>query len=275
MTGDSTPLPTVGAAMLAETLEVYCDWIVADQRDLELQDPISPEVLDGDWRPLVQQVRSLLAGYRGRLGIHGPFLGISLMAPDPKICAVVSSRMCTALEIAGELGATHMVIHSPFHFFGHPLVAHTRSRGRASDIAMVHTTLEDVLPVAERVGCALVIETIQDRNPAPLLDLVASFASDYVQMSIDTGHVMIGHRLGGPPPEQWIAEAGLLLGHVHLQDSDGYADRHWAPGKGDINWGAIFGALRRLKHQPRLILEIASSELEATTRWLEAQGLAR
>jgi sugar phosphate isomerase/epimerase len=47
-----------------------------------------------------------------------------------------------------------------------------------------------------------------------------------------------------------------MLTHVHLQDSDGFADRHWAPGQGNIPWAAVFGALGRLNSNPRLILEL-------------------
>lgn len=31
---------------------------------------------------------------------------------------------------------------------------------------------------------------------------------------------------------------------VLIQDADGHADRHWRPGKGTINWVAVFEALR-------------------------------
>jgi len=66
--------PVVGAAMTVELLPAYQDWLFEHGgRDLELQDPVSHEVLDGDWGPLVRQIRALLQGYNGRLGIHGPY----------------------------------------------------------------------------------------------------------------------------------------------------------------------------------------------------------
>ncbi len=69
---------------------------------------------------------------------------------------------------------------------------------------------------------------------------------------------------------------GPLLGHLHLQDSDGNIDRHWAPGKGNLNWYALFEALGTLSHNPRLILEIkAKDQLRQSAAWLEERGLAR
>jgi sugar phosphate isomerase/epimerase len=85
----------------------------------------------------------------------------------------------------------------------------------------------------------LVFEGIQDKHPGPLLALVGSFESDLVRMSLDIGHAMITNRLGGPPVDQWVREAGPMLAHLHLQDSDGNIDRHWVPGQGQMNWYAL------------------------------------
>lgn len=269
-------LPTVGAAMRVEMLAQHRDWLIAGQRDLELQDPISTELLDGDWRGRARQARELLDGYTGRLGIHAPFKDLPLLGRDPKIRSIVSERLLTALAFAAEVGATHMVLHSPFELFGHILMHNARGFGRAEKIAMVHTTLADVFPTAQQAGCMLVFENIFDTNPEPLLDLVRSFQSEYVRMSLDTGHAMITHRLGGPTPDAWVREAGALLGHVHLQDSDGFWDRHWLPGDGNLNWVALFQALGMLEQQPRLLIEIhKQTEIQRAAHRLIERGLAR
>jgi sugar phosphate isomerase/epimerase len=83
-------------------------------------------------------------------------------------------------------------------------------------------------------------------------------------------------RIGGPTPDQWVREAGELLEHVHLQDSDGHLDRHWMPGRGNINWYALFEALGSLPQCPRLILEVRNtSEILGGAAFLAAQGLVR
>lgn len=95
-------------------------------------------------------------------------------------------------------------------------------------------------------------------------------------MSLDIGHALITHRLGGPPIDQWVREAGPLLGHLHLQDSDGNIDRHWVPGRGQVNWFALFDALAELTHRPRLILELKEpSRVREGAEFLQATGLAR
>jgi sugar phosphate isomerase/epimerase len=270
------PLPTLGAAMPSQLLPELHDWLLEGQRDLEIQDAIRPELLDGDWRNLARRIRDMLDGYTGRMGIHGPFLGLTLLGYDPKIRAVVVERLKQGLAFAAEIGATHMVLHSPFIFFGaNVFLPHAPAFRQQEDIDLIHATLDEVLPIAAQANVMLVIETIQDTNPGPLLALVRSFESDHVRMSLDTGHAFINHRAGGPPPDQWVREAGPLLGHVHLQDTDGNVDRHWAPGEGNLNWYALFEALAELEHNPRLILELREPrKVRQAAEYLKGRGLA-
>ncbi len=48
--------------------------------------------------------------------------------------------------------------------------------------------------------------------------------------------------------------------HVHLRDTNSFADRHWNPGKGNIRWDAMFRALGALTSNPRLILEVRNKD---------------
>ncbi|MBP1465243.1 sugar phosphate isomerase/epimerase [Candidatus Chloroploca sp. M-50] len=249
-------VPLIGAALQIKDLEVYRDWLLDGPRDLEIQDPIAPEVLDGDWRTAARHAREMLRGYTGRLGIHGPFLGLDLAPYDPKVRQVVIERLRQGLAFAEAVGATHMVLHSPFLCFGTPAHVFTPFARREWTIKEAHAVIEPLLPQAEALDCMLVIETIADGSVAPLLDLVRSFDTPLVRLSIDVGHVCMMQQIGGPTPDQWVREAGDLLAHVHLQDTDGHLDRHWAPGDGAINWYAFFTALQTLSHQPRLLLEL-------------------
>lgn len=269
-------LPTVGAAMMSDMLPTYYDWLFEAQRDLEIQDAFDPAVLDGDWQARARQIRDTLNGYGGCIGIHGPFMSLTLMGYDPKIRAVVAERFRQALEFAAAIGASHMVVHSPFTFFGGPFLPHTPAYRLADEIDLVRATLESVLPLAEQARCTLVVENIFDKNPAPLLQTIRSFESEYVRMSLDTGHALIMQQHGGPSPDAWVRAAGDLLGHVHLQDGDGQVDRHWTPGNGNLNWFAFFEALGELDHQPRLIIEIKDkTQIRTAATYFSARGLAR
>lgn len=267
-------LPTIGAAMKIEHIGELREWLVAGQRDLEIQDGIDPNFLDGDWSSAVAELKTLLDGHTGRVGIHGPFLNLHIAAIDPVVRERTNDLMKKGIAFAGEIDGTHMVIHSPFSFFGDAFAPYARTGKVQNIIEHVHTTLEGVVQLAESNGVTIMIETLRDKNPAPLLALVQSFNSDYVRLSIDTGHCMVTYHHGGASPSAWVDAAGSWLGHIHVQDVDGLADRHWPPGCGNINWYAFFEAVGRLEHTPVMVLEMPlRKKIERTKQgyeWLKA-----
>ena len=113
-------MPVLGAAMPSAKLAAYRNWLIENQRDLEIQDAAAPDFLDSDWKPTVKNIRSQLDGHTGRVGIHGPFWGIPIAAIDRKVRVAVKERLKQGLDFCAELGATHMVVHSPFDFLGTP-----------------------------------------------------------------------------------------------------------------------------------------------------------
>lgn len=274
----SQSLPFVGAAMTADYLPQYKDWLISGQRDLEIQDFIDVSLLDsGEWKDRVADIKSKLDGYSGRMGIHAPFWNLSAATLDPKVREVVSDRYKQSVEVCAELGATHMVVHSPLLFLGNPYSFTSPMIGFSSLNEVVHETLAEAVTLAESVKCTLVIENIWDAYPFMLTDLVKSFESDYVRQSLDTGHAFIRHtEVGAPPPDYWAREAGVLLAHIHLQDTDGYSDRHWRLGEGNIRWGVLFRVIAKLEQKPRLILEMRDyNDIARSAQWLVEQGLAQ
>lgn len=269
-------LPILGAALIVESLEIHRDLMLEKQRDLELQDFTTADVLNGDWRPLVERANKLLAGHTGRVGIHGPFWGLAVDTMDPEIREIVIKRLLQGLDVCEALGGTHMVVHSPFSTWDHFNI-NNYDRVREQKIELSHQTMNAAVKRAEDIGCELVIENIEDVDPAYRKDLVESFGSDAVKISIDTGHAHYAHgRTGAPPVDYFIKSAGNLLRHIHLQDADGYADRHWPLGDGNIQWASVFKALEKLDSGPRLIIELRNAAgLPRSIANMEALGLAQ
>ena len=269
-------LPIVGVAMMVADLDRHHNWIIEGRRDLELQDFIDPAILDGDWRGYVERARHQLDGHDGRLGIHGPFYDLPLAASDPAIREVVRHRLDQALAACEALSATHLVVHSPYTTWDyHNLDRLPGQRERMLELC--HLTMGAAVKRAEGIGCTLVIENIEDKDPYARVELARSFRSPAVAVSLDTGHAHYAHgSTGAPPVDYYVIAAGKDLAHIHLQDADGYADRHWAPGQGTIHWHAVFDALRRTGANPRLIVELEDfTNVREATEWLIAEGLAR
>lgn len=268
-------LPILGAAMTLDELEIQRNWLIDKQRDLELQSFVDAEVLSGDWSPLVDRTKKLLDGHTGRVGIHGPFWGFSIASQDPGIRAVVAQRLSQALDVSEAIGATHMVIHSPYTTWSYNNLDNNPGE-RERIIDYTQRTIGEAVKRAEDIGLTMVVENIEDIDPHIRNTLVDSFASPAVTVSIDTGHAHYAHgSTGGPPVDYYVHAAGNRLQHVHLQDADGYADRHWSLGEGTIRWHSVFAALARLTSNPRLIIEIKDkSKIPASAAYLASLGLA-
>ena len=271
----TSPLPVLGAALSLQSLRAHRDWLLSRQRDLEIQDFFRADVLDRDWRSTASDIKTTLDGYSGRLGIHGPFWGFKIDSHDPLIRNVVTRRLLQGLEAAEFIGASQMVIHSPFTTWDHNNLD-LYPDARSSLLERVRSTLVEVVARAENTGCEIVIENIEDIDPHARVQLAAAFGSKSVRVSLDTGHAYYAHMsTGAPPVDYYVDAAGDQLAHVHIQDSDGYADRHWAPGEGTIRWGAVFRALARLNSKPRLIIELRDHGMvQAGASHLAELGLA-
>lgn len=274
----ATHLPVIGACLTVGAAEQLQTWLFDKDRDLEIQDFVFPETLESGGHDIVDRYAGLLDGFRGRIGIHGPFFGLDLAAIDPDIQAVVRKRLLQGLDACEALGATQMVVHSPFTVWHHLNFGNSPQMKQR----IVETFQDNLAPVvsrAEDIGCTLVIENIEEADPLERVRLADAFGSDRVRVSIDTGHANCAHgSFGAPPVDQFVKAAGGRLEHVHLQDTDGQADCHWLPGNGTVNWPAFFEALRDHCDQPRLVIEVLGqyqAEIPACVARLEAQGLAQ
>jgi sugar phosphate isomerase/epimerase len=269
-------LPILGAALPLAGLRLHRDWILDKQRDVEVQDFFLADVLNGDWKPLADDVLKALDGHTGRLGIHGPFWGFNIASKDPDVRAIVSKRMHQGLDVCAHLGATQMVIHSPYTTWDYNNLD-DHQNARQLTIELTHASIGDAVRRAADMGVVLVIENIEDKDAHIRVDLARSFDSEFVRVSIDTGHANYAHgSTGGPPVDYFVHAAGDMLHHVHLQDTDGYADRHWNPGEGNIRWSSVFRALAGLNSNPRLILEVRNKDtVRAGADHLIALGLAQ
>lgn len=262
--------------MPLDAVETHRDWLIQEPRDLELQDFINADVLNGDWRAPVDRALKLLDGYQGRLGIHGPFWGLHLANPDPDIRTIVTRRIGQGLDVCEALGASQMVIHSPYSTWDYNNLDNLPG-ARDRVLALVHETLDPLVGRANASGVTMVLENIEDKDPGARCDLAETFDSAAVAVSVDTGHAHYAHgTTGAPPVDYYISRAGAALRHVHLQDADGYADRHWAIGKGTVNWSAVFAALAPLGDRPRLIIELRDkADILPSASYLQDLGLAR
>lgn len=269
-----TPLK-IGAALRIDDIATHRDWLIADDRDLEIQDFIFYEVYKDGWQDTVERAKAAIDGFGGRLGIHGPFPGFHINTTDPEVQEVVSRRIVHGVEAAAAMGARQMVIHSPFDNWTH----HHQLAGKGGNSAIIETiqkVLAPALKLGEAHGVTMVVENCFDVVPSDRRELIEAVNSPALALSIDTGHEHLARFMsGGPPVDYFVRDAGNLLKHVHIQDLDGYADRHWAPGDGSIEWPAVFAALAECESAPHLVLELRQhTDVPKGFAHLQGLGLA-
>ena len=269
-----TPLK-IGAALMIDDLPAHRDWIYEADRDLEIQDFVRYDVFKDGWQDTVERAQAALDGFRGRLGIHGPYSGLEINNGDPELQKLIASRYVSAIEAADALGARQMVIHSPFNIWSH----HHRRDGMGRQdrlMSAIETLMAPVIASAERHGVVLVVENCEDAVPETRREMITALGSSALALSIDTGHAQLSRRMyGAPPVDAFVRDAGNLLQHVHIQDLDGYADRHWPPGSGEIEWRAVFHALDECESAPHLVLELFdAAEIPKGFGYLRDEGLA-
>lgn len=272
-----TPLK-VGAALPIAEIPKHKDWLFSDNRDLELQDFFRFDVYRAGWQETVDRAKAVLDGFEGRLGIHGPFWGLDMACPDPDVAEVISKRFVQGVEAAAAVGATQMVVHSPFdnwHEFNRYNVFEGQTLlGRV--VEAVKSVMGPALAPGQEHGVELVVENIKDITPGIRREMVEELGSPALKLSIDTGHAHIAGRASNAPPvDAYVSDAGNLLRHVHIQDGDGWADRHQPPGEGSINWHEVFRTLATLESAPHLVLELKRhDEVPQGFAYLKEQGLA-
>lgn len=268
-----TPLK-IGACLAPHDITDHRDWLFDADRDLELQGFSSHEDLITAFEDRIAAANAALDGFRGRRGIHGPYEGLDMDNKDPELRPLITARFLRALEAADRVGARQMVLHSPYtRWYASNRL--NKPDYREEKLGRVHDVMTPVVRVAEEAGITLVIENIFDVDPAMRREMVDSFDSDAIALSIDTGHAHLARRMSGAPPvDYFVRDAADQLKHVHLQDLDGHADRHWAPGEGEIHWPEVFRALSECGSDPHLVLELRrKSDIPAGFAYLRDLGL--
>ncbi|WP_299046919.1 sugar phosphate isomerase/epimerase family protein [uncultured Tateyamaria sp.] len=264
----------IGACLAPHEIAEHRDWLFDADRDIELQGFSSYTDLTTEFEDRIAAAKTALKGFGGRLGLHGPFEGLDMDNKDAQVRPIITARYLKALDAADRLGARQMVLHSPYTRW-YAWNRLNKPNYWESKLARIHDVMMPVVKAAETAGITLVIENIFDVDPATRRAMVDSFDSDAIALSIDTGHAHLARRMSGAPPvDYFVRDAGDQLQHVHLQDLDGHADRHWAPGEGEIHWAEVFRAVSDCRSEPHLVLELRrKSDIPKGFAYLKGLGL--
>jgi len=119
---------------------------------------------------------------------------------------------------------------------------------KCSLIARDHGLLLSIEP---RIG-----ETIS--NSDAMLRLLDEVNEDNLGAVLDTGHLHAAKEL----IPLSIEKLGEKIFYVHISDNDGRDNYHWAPGKGTIDWEAVFEGLKRHKFKGYIAIDVGGQDIK-------------
>ncbi|MGN0038802.1 MAG: HD domain-containing phosphohydrolase [Coriobacteriales bacterium] len=226
----------------------------------EYDDFYAPAVYE-DEREVERRVAAYLALERDRSAdtLHGVFFDINPNSLDSVMRNRSRALMRQSLAIANRLGVRGVVFHSDIY-----------GGMRLSIPPEVWLNSAEELfrqLCAENPGLSIYLENTIEQEPDQLVALAQRMADvPNFALALDYAHASLSATDGAV----WLREMGPYVRHVHLNDNDLYADRHWPVGAGSIDYPR-FAALadRHIPGVPMLMevrtLEDARTSLQAMT----------
>lgn len=99
-------------------------------------------------------------------------------------------------------------------------------------------------------------ETIS--NSDAMLRLLDEVNEDNFGAVLDTGHLHAAKEL----IPLSIEKLGEKIMYVHVSDNDGRDNYHWAPGRGTIDWEAVFEGLKRYRFSGYIAIDVGGPDIK-------------
>ncbi|GLY09239.1 sugar phosphate isomerase/epimerase family protein [Pseudobacillus badius] len=184
-----------------------------------------------------------------RYTIHPPAWDINLTSENRATRETAFSEYKKAIQFAGLIGASHVVIHPGFCFS--PVFNKQTAQQRAAD------SIHHLCQIAKPLNVKLAIENV-GYNGSSLFtqEEYTSFLDGIDEAAgflIDTGHA----HLNKWDIPRLVKETRERLLALHIHDNDGTGDDHLSIGEGTIEWKPVFAAINEYAPQCELILEYA------------------
>lgn len=163
-----------------------------------------------------------------------------------------------SVELAAQFGAKTVSLQP-----GGPMIGTTLTRDRASELYA--EGLAEVAPLAKRLGVILAVEPepgLFIQTACEYLEFKNRFFKneDVVRMNCDIGHLFCV----GDDPAAVIRNMPEHVAHVHLEDiGKNRVHQHLTPGKGVIDFPAVFNALDDIHYHGWTTVELYPYETTA------------
>jgi sugar phosphate isomerase/epimerase len=224
--------------------EDYLKYVSDRGLGLEVTDFAFSDVLDSNWREILDRRRDALQGFAGTVSMHGVFMEITVHSHDRLIREVARERIRHNLDIAAELNARYIVFHSNY------VSLITEPSYRSNWLERNAEFWSEMIGKYETI---VMLENLWEETPATLQELMESVASPKLRVCLDTGHV---NAFSEASMNDWLESVGKYIGYMHVHDNHGQRDEHLVPGKGYIDWQGFTATIRALGITPGVLFEL-------------------
>ncbi|MEE8571415.1 MAG: sugar phosphate isomerase/epimerase family protein [Candidatus Bathyarchaeia archaeon] len=197
------------------------------------------------------------------VSLHAPFSGLNISSANEDVRMVSVASAMRSVEFCREMACPQLVIHL------------SASPGVKNKTVLDETrkftveTLDEITDYASKNGVEILLENMIihpnhlriGSKVQELLDLVSRFQGRRVEICIDTGHSLLNKQ----NPSEDIRQAGKHLKSLHINDNDGIKDSHLAPGRGLIDWPAVYSALKDVEYTGVFLFELYGYEVVRET----------
>jgi protein FrlC len=221
-------------------------------------------------------VRNVQLGHPFLLGPRAHEPGLAALDPSPATGrgARVAAALAAA-RIAGFLGSPYVTVTAglPSGSDGPPECARPGAGDFARQEAAFAAALAEIVAARPKTVKVAIEQEPEHviRSAGQVLALCRRFEGE-VFSNYDVGH---GAVMGEDPVDA-VRELGPFLSNLHLEDIKGRAHKHLMFGEGDLDFKALFAALREIRYAGDLTPDLYPfKDRAAWAAWESAEFLAR
>ena len=226
--------------------------------NLEIAEFCTAWNMDREFPVVDQEVKEKIKGVGGLL-LHAPFNELFPCAIDPKARELAAARFRQAIDLAKAYGAKKVILHGGYN----PWIYYPVWYVEQSILFWKAFLQQDP-------GVELVLENVLETDPTWLLDIVKGVNDPRLRMCLDIGHVNAYSKI---PVMEWLELCAPWIGHFHVHNNDGTADRHCALFEGSIPMADFLRRAEKLCPDATFTLELM--EDGPSVAWLADNGLLR
>ncbi|MEW6202897.1 MAG: sugar phosphate isomerase/epimerase family protein [bacterium] len=206
-----------------------------------------------------EKVKELAALFNGEgitVGtVHGPFyetMGDASRGRWLSISDLNEKRRSNALGLIGRTADAMVILQSRV------MVLHFGATGDLNRQDVLEAMLSSLISLQDNLSgynIKLAFENLNTpfSSSGYMKNLLDRYDFSEMGLCFDTGHANVSEEVSSS-----IAGCGSRLCNLHISDNNGFDDQHLIPGKGNIDWARVWGALKEIGYDGNFTVEVRS-----------------